>query len=123
VQEAGKTLEAVAEEEGLEVTATEMIYRRATKPDPGMVTAAFALPSPGDGSSPVYGDYISANGDFAIIALDEVRDGDFTKLQAAVQQQTRTNLSQVMGTAEMDALMDSLRADAVIQIPEQDAQQ
>lgn len=119
---AGETLEAAAEKQGLEVAATEMIERRAEKPEPGMVQAAFALPPPG-GAAPVYGEYIGGNGDYAVIALDEVRDGDLATLPEAVQQQTRANLGQVMGMEEMAAIMADLRARAVIQIPERTEQE
>jgi peptidyl-prolyl cis-trans isomerase D len=119
---AGETLEAVAKREGLEVVATEMLFRRAVEPEPGMVQAAFALQSPGDPATPVYGDYVSANGDYAIIALDEVKDGDLAALQEAVRQQTRSNLNQAMGTAEMAAVMASLKERAVIDVPEQEPQ-
>jgi peptidyl-prolyl cis-trans isomerase D len=121
--QAGETLDAVAEKQGLKVVATEMLGRRADKPDSGMVQAAFALPPPDDATTPVYGDYIDPDGDYVIIALDEVRDGNFAALPEAVRKQTRDNLGQVMGMEEMDAIMAGLKAQAVIQIPEQTEQE
>jgi hypothetical protein len=88
-----------------------------------MVQAAFALPPPDDATTPVYGDYIDPDGDYVIIALDEVRDGNFAALPEAVRKQTRDNLGQVMGMEEMDAIMAGLKAQAVIQIPEQTEQE
>ena len=120
---AGETLEAVAERQGLKVVATEMLERRADKPEPGMVQAAFALPRPGEATTPVYGEYIAPDGDYVIIALDEVRDGNLAALPEAVQKQSRENLGQVMGMEEMAAIMAGLKAHAVIQIPEQTEQE
>jgi len=121
--QAGETLEAAAKKQGLKVVATEMLERRADKPEPGIVQAAFALRPPDDATTPVYGEYIAPDGDYVIIALDEVRDGNLAALPEAVQKQSRDNLGQVMGMEEMQAIMAGLKAHAVIQIPEQTEQE
>lgn len=113
----GTALEAIAETEGLELQQTELLTRDAKQVDQALVRAAFKLQTAQPGQ-PVYGSQVLATGDYALIALDEVSEGDFKALPDASRKQAWRELSQVQGASELMAVTESLRNTASISIPE-----
>jgi peptidyl-prolyl cis-trans isomerase D len=113
----GTPLETVAEAEGLELQQTELVGRTAKQIDRELIHAAFRLQTPRAGT-PVYGSHILANGDYVLIALDEVSTDDFQALPEATRKQALRELNQVEGNSEFMAAMKSLRNAASVSIAE-----
>ena len=114
----GVSLDDIAKQHKLEVSDSGLINRNNRNIAPALVQAAFSLQAPVDGGT-VYGEYLRSNGDFAILALGTVKQGDFSSLNETNQSQTRNNLARVLGSMEMAAVMDVLNERAVIKIPDQ----
>jgi peptidyl-prolyl cis-trans isomerase D len=121
LQKGDVTLASVAEAESLEVQSTELVTRNAGVPAAPVVATAFAASEP-QADQPVYHGRMSASGDYIIVALEEVKAGDFAGLPAMAQEQLWNNLNKVQGAAEMAAILSMLRAQASIDIPEQEDQ-
>ena len=115
------TLEASAEANKVTFLSTELIQRNAGEPAREIVSAAFTLNAPDEGKT-VYTGLPTQNGDYVVIALEQVKDGNFQDLPEAARKQAWRSLSQVRGQAEMAAVMSVLREQAVIQIPDQSDQ-
>jgi len=114
-------LEASAEANKVTFLSTELIQRNAGEPAREIVSAAFTLNAPDEGKT-VYTGLPTQNGDYVVIALEQVKDGNFQDLPEAARKQAWRSLSQVRGQAEMAAVMSVLREQAVIQIPDQSDQ-
>ena len=65
---------------------------------------------------------MSAAGDYIIVALEEIKAGDFSNLPPAAQKQLWNNLNKLQGTAELAAVMRTIKAQASIDIPDQSEQ-
>ena len=115
------TLESSAEANKVTLHSTELIQRNASEPAREIVSAAFTLKAPAEGES-VYKGLPARDGDFVIIALQQVKDGNFQDLPEAAREQAWRALSRVRGEAEMAVVMSVLRNQAVIQIPDQSDQ-
>jgi peptidyl-prolyl cis-trans isomerase D len=115
------TLASVAEAESLEVQETDLITRNASTPAAPVVAAAFSAGTP-ETDQPVYHGMMSASGQYIIVALEEVKTGDFANLPEMAQEQLWNNLNKVQGAAEMAAVLSILKAQASIDIPEQEDQ-
>jgi peptidyl-prolyl cis-trans isomerase D len=114
--EQGTSLEDTAAAVQAEVQQTGLIGRNAdTHPAP-VVAKAFTLDSPGDGE-PVYAGFPVPSGDYVILALDEVKQGDLAALPEGARKQAWREFSRILGNAEMAALQQSLRKQAEIVIP------
>lgn len=112
------TLVSIAEGESLEVHTTDLITRNASEPAAPVVAAAFAARKP-ESDQPAYHGMMSTSGDYIIVALEEVKAGDFSGLPAMAQEQLWSNLNKVQGAAEMAAVLSDLKAHASIDIPDQ----
>ena len=115
------TLAASAEADAVTLHSTELIQRNASEPAREIVSAAFTLNTPAEGET-VYKGLPARNGDYVIIALEQVKDGNFQDLPEAARQQAWRSLSQVRGQAEMAAVLSVLKDQSVIQIPDQSDQ-
>ena len=112
------TLVSIAEGESLEVHTTDLITRNASEPAAPVVAAAFAAREPAS-DQPAYHGMMSTSGDYIIVALEEVKAGDFSGLPAMAQEQLWSNLNKVQGAAEMAAVLSDLKSQASIDIPDQ----
>ncbi|MEN8206139.1 MAG: SurA N-terminal domain-containing protein [Pseudomonadota bacterium] len=112
------TLEASAETDKVTLNSTELIQRNASEPALEIVSAAFALKAPEEGET-AYEGLATRSGDYVIIALEQVKDGNFPDLPEAARKQASRSLSRVLGEAEMAVVMTTLEDQAVIQIPDQ----
>jgi peptidyl-prolyl cis-trans isomerase D len=116
------TLDAISKADEITLDSTELIQRNASEPAREIVNAAFSLQAPGEGET-VYDGHAIRSGDYVIIALQQVKDGNFTDLPEAARKQAWRALSQVQGEAEMAVVMTTLKDQAEIQIiPDQSDQ-
>ena len=111
-------LDTIATAESLQVQETESITRVAAEPGAEVIAAAFAAAAP-VADKPVHEGVLTAAGDYVIIALEEVKAGDFSSLPPVAQKQLWGNLNRLLGVAELAAVMSTLKAQASIEIPDQ----
>ena len=112
-------LEDIAKRYGLSLEQHPLSKRNVTNPERGIVRQAFAMPPP-VGDRPVYSGQLTALGDYALIALHEVQDGEIGDLQGEQLSEAKRGLSRMLGAGEVQMLMDGLENSADIEIPEQD---
>ena len=110
------TLDAVAAAEKVSNNRTELILRNAAEPAREIVSAAFSLQAPGEGET-IHDGHAARNGDYVILALDQVREGSLSDLPETARQQAWRGLSRLQGEAELAAVMTVLKDQAVIHIP------
>lgn len=114
----GKSMEEISGELGIEVTDSGLIGRRAAGLDQKLVTAAFLQPAPVEGLVPVTGVALQS-GDYAILELLAVEAGDVTSLTPAAKSRFMQEVLAIQGASETTALLNTLREQATIVIPEQ----
>jgi peptidyl-prolyl cis-trans isomerase D len=114
----GTSLADMAKARHLEVKTTGLIGRDASDPDKTIITQAFTLPPASDNGASTTG-FTLESGDYVLLALDEIKDGDFSKLSAADQSKARQEADRMLGASELSAYVDALKKRATIVIPEQ----
>lgn len=111
---AGAPLESLAGELQLEMQDAGFIAGDGGgKHDRQIVLEAFRIPRDSDGKIVSAGASLM-NGDYVLIQVDEVRDGDPAAASEADRQGFRRTLSQIQGSLETAALMEHLKAQAEI---------
>lgn len=116
--QAGAPLDALAKELQLEMTDAGFIERNAAGHDRQIVAEAFRIPRAADGRIASGGTTL-ANGDFVLMQVDEVRDGDPSAVGEDERAAFRRNLDQLYGARETAALLDQLKARAeIVQNPD-----
>ncbi len=114
----GTPLADIASAQQLKVRTTGLIGRNATDPAPRIVTEAFLLPSAADKGQSTTG-FSLDSGDYVLLALEEIKDGDLSSLSKDDQQKVRQELNRIIGASEVNAFTDELKNRAEITIPEQ----
>jgi len=117
--EAGASREEIAKEAGAEWQTSPALERNAVTVDSALVQTVFRMPRPAEGSTR-YGSTALSSGDFAVLALSRVTDGDPASFDQAERENLRQQLTNLRGTESSQALLESLKAKAriVIQIGE-----
>lgn len=113
----GQVMEKVAAEFKAELKHSAEVGRDASELPGEILQALFKMPKP-EGESAVYDETGLANGDYAVIALEQVIDGtgsgltddDRSKLQAAVERDS--------GESGFDHMVENMRGRSEIVIPE-----
>jgi peptidyl-prolyl cis-trans isomerase D len=111
--QSGESLQALATEAGGEVQDAGFIGRNDERHDRQIVAEAFRVPRTDDGQIASAGAMV-ANGDYALLQIDAVRDGDVSRIDEAGRATFRRNLDQLYGTLESAALLEQLKARAEI---------
>jgi len=114
----GTSLADIASAQQLKVSTTDLIGRNATDPASRIVTEAFTLPPAPDKGQSATG-FSLDSGDYVLLVLDEVKDGDFSSLSQDNQLKVRQELDRIIGGAEVNLFTDELKNRAQITIPEQ----
>jgi hypothetical protein len=81
------------------------------------VRKAFSLATPKDGQA-VSGGFVMEDGNYALVLLEEVQDGQLESLDEPARMQVLQELGKVQGTSDMIAVMAALKEKAAIHIPE-----
>jgi len=110
------TLDAVAATEKTTVHTTEPVLRNASKPAREILAAAFSMQAPNEGGT-AYSGHATRSGDYVIIALQQIKEGNLDDLPEAAREQTWRSLSRLQGEAEMVAVLSALKEQAIISIP------
>jgi peptidyl-prolyl cis-trans isomerase D len=122
LQDGSATLDSIAEERSLQPGQTPLLGRNAGEPDNALVRQVFTLPRP-SADSPVYGGFMMRQGDYALVALDEVKDGDLGALPEASRKQAWQAYNRAQGTTELAVVLKILEEQATIRIPGEDESQ
>lgn len=112
----GETLDAIAEDLGVEVETAEAVGRNAAAPERALVNEAFKMPRP-KGDTPAR-DLVQVAGAYAIVELTRVTDGNPSEVAEARREQVRNELQQSDAMAEMQGLIEVLRKETAITVAE-----
>ena len=117
--ESGVSQEEIAKEVGAEWQTPAALERNTTTVDSALAQAVFRMPRPAEGGIR-YDSTALSSGDFAVLALSRVTDGDPASFDQAERENLRQQLTNLRGTESSQALLESLKAKAriVIQIDE-----
>ncbi|MFN2308925.1 MAG: SurA N-terminal domain-containing protein [Gammaproteobacteria bacterium] len=110
---AGETLEALASEVQLEVQQPGFIGRGDKQIENEIVLGAFRVPRTETGQVAAAGISLE-NGDFVLMQIDAVRDGDLAAIDEATRTVFRRNMDQLYGRLETAALLEHIKAKAEI---------
>lgn len=106
--EQGESMEALAEENGLEVQTVEDAERNEAGVPRALSSHVFSLPKP-QGGEPVVSGVATGNG-YALVSLTDVTPGSWSSLSEEQQQSLRSNLARMQGEQEYTAYRTQLRA-------------
>jgi peptidyl-prolyl cis-trans isomerase D len=113
----GQTLDQLAAAQKLKVEDQKGIGRDAATIDSALIKAAFSMPRPQHGNTS--NQLVDLGGDsYALIQLDNVVDGDPSKLDAKTRQATRNTLMQGAGAAVAREFIAALRKETKITVSE-----
>ncbi len=117
----GEKPQAIALELGLEWTKSGELKRGDRKVDSAIVSQAFKLSRPAEGGSS-FGGTALVSGDYAIIAVNKVTDGDVARIDEANKLNLKRTLAGIRGDAVFNDLLASMKEDARIVIQEDNIQ-
>lgn len=115
--EAGDALDTLAAEHDVKVERPGLVERSEQGVDPAILQAAFKLQKPAQGK-PTYGTTLLPSGDYAVIAVTAVQEGDPSKVPEEQRKSIARSLAQMNGVGEFAALMGRLKGQAKIVINE-----
>ncbi|WP_350017075.1 SurA N-terminal domain-containing protein [Rhodanobacter sp. IGA1.0] len=113
----GEAMDAVAKSLGATVTTVSEAVRHAQVPAP-LLTRAFLMPHPAD-NKPQFAAVDMLDGNYALLAVDKVQDGDLTKLLPEQRESLRQQMAQAYGYEAARELIDHLKAKTEIKINKQ----
>jgi peptidyl-prolyl cis-trans isomerase D len=111
----------LAERESLEMTTSDLVQRQSADPSRALVSKAFALPRPANDGKVFDGMHLP-EGDYALLELKEVQDGEYDQLQEAGRKSLWRSLNEIQCTSEMHMVLNELKSQGDIQIPESGAE-
>ncbi len=111
----GETLTALATQDKLAVKQVQGLRRTDAGLPASLVTMAFQLPRPDKGQAS-YGSVMLDNGDYAVLMLQAVHEGDPGKLAKVDRTSYQRELQRAYSDVEVQALIDHLRAQAKIKV-------
>jgi peptidyl-prolyl cis-trans isomerase D len=113
----GSALDAVASAQKLKVEEQKGIGRDAATLDSALVKAVFAMPRPQAGKAGYQ--LVDLGGDsYALIQLDDIVDGDPSKIDAKTREAARTTLAQGAASAVTSEFIAALRKGTKIKLSE-----
>lgn len=115
--DSAEALKKFAEERELEYKEAEGVGRNGATVLPAIISAAFRLARPAEGSVTIGTGDLSA-GSHVLIALTGVMDGDPATVDAAQREMLGTQFGQAFGNFESQEFIKALRKEAVIEVVE-----
>lgn len=113
----GANLEQLAADHNVKFTRAGLVGRGEKSMAPTILQAAFKLQRPADGK-PSYGTVALESGDYAVIAVTAVQDGDPAKVTEERRKSLGRMLVQMNGASEFAALLEQLKSQAKIVVNE-----
>jgi peptidyl-prolyl cis-trans isomerase D len=111
----GDAMETLADGDTVRYQAPVTIHRNVRNHPAAVVMEAFRMSRPEDGGSALSSLALDS-GDYVVIRLNRVQDGDTSRMTDAERQQLRQGLMSLYGAAEVNALLRDLRAQAKVVI-------
>ncbi len=111
----GADAESVAKERELTWAPQESVARTDSSIEAALVNRAFQLDRPASGAA-TYGSVVLPSGDYAVISLTAVRDGDPASSDKAARQALRASLERGLGDDAFGGFLQALRAGTSIEI-------
>lgn len=115
----GASLKQVAEDNELEIIDAGMVTRSDNQPERDIRAETFRMPMP-EGERPSVSGLSVANGDYALLEVTEVKEGDPAQLAEGVREQFKKSLEQMYSQSELTALIADLKSRAEIETRLQD---
>jgi hypothetical protein len=115
----GTSLQQLAEDNELEIVDAGMVTRSDNQPERDIRAETFRMPVP-EGAQPSVSGLSLANGDYALLEVTEVKEGDPAQLAEGVREQFKKSLEQMYGQSELTALIADLKSRAEIETRLQD---
>jgi peptidyl-prolyl cis-trans isomerase D len=112
---AGEDPGSVAAQQELDWSGESELARNSPDVDESVVATIFRLPRPGAGERE-FGAAATADGDFVVVALQQVIDGTLSDGDQEQRQAAKRNLELEAGRAAYDAVVKTLRDDADVTI-------
>jgi peptidyl-prolyl cis-trans isomerase D len=119
LKDGSSSLQAIAEELGVEVQTAEAVARNAFNVNPVVVAEAFKLGRPASEEQALFASAALAGSARALIALDKVEDGDPAVVPQVERDALRSQIGGAIGEAEVRALAAALRQRTEIVLAEQ----
>jgi peptidyl-prolyl cis-trans isomerase D len=116
--ESGTSLADIATARQLEIKESGLVSRNSTNPQARIVREAFLLAPPSADRGSATGFELDS-GDYVILSLEEVKDGDLSAMTEAQRRNLAREIDRILGTSEIAVLVDELKNQATIIIPEQ----
>lgn len=113
----GESMDEVAKSLGASITTANEVERRAQMPAP-LLTQAFLLPHPAAGK-PQYASVDMQDGNYVLLAVDKVQDGDLSKVPPEQRESLRQQMAQAYGYEATRELINQLKAKTKIKINQQ----
>jgi len=112
---AGEDPGSVAAQQALDWSGESELTRNSPDVDESVVATVFRLPRPGPDERE-FGGTVTAEGDFVVVALQQVIDGTLSDDDQEQRQAVKRNLELEAGRAAYDAVVKTLRDDADVTI-------
>jgi len=109
----GDDVAEIAAEQSVEWTKTEFINRKDSSVNRELLKAAFQLDKPAEGEIQWHGLKLM-NGDYGIVALYQLKDGDLSQVDEATRAALKSTLQRSRSQSEGAFLVDSLKTQAEI---------
>ena len=110
----GGSLKQVADSHAWQLVQ-KTVSRRGDEAPAEIVDAAFGVPSLGHKGLSYVG-VVSAEGDYMLIGVDKITDGDVASLTEPERQSSRAELSRTLGSLQFKGVLEALRARSDIEI-------
>ncbi|MDG2536731.1 SurA N-terminal domain-containing protein [Dyella jiangningensis] len=111
----GEDMQAVASAAGAAVQAVPNAVRMQQGVAPEVLEQAFLLPHPAEGK-PQFARVSTADGNYALVAVDKVQEGDLSKVTFEQRDALRSQMAQAYGILATQAFIDALKAKTDIKI-------
>jgi len=111
----GEDMQAVATSSGATVQVVADAVRMQQGVAPEVLLQAFLLPHPAAGK-PEFARVSLPDGNFALVGVDKVQDGDLSKVSAEQRSTLRDQMAQAYGILATQAYIDALKAKTEIKI-------
>lgn len=113
----GQAMAELAAEFKAELKPSAEVVRDASELPGKILQTLFKMPKP-EGVSAVYAETALANGDYAVIALEQVIDGTGSGLTDEDRSKLQTAVETVSGESSFDHMVENMRSRSEIVIPE-----
>ena len=110
-----KTLQQIAADDGWELKSGIKVKRQSTLLPQAVRDKAFGLPRPEEGK-PSFGGAELGNGDYALLAVTGVTDGDPSKLDDAARKAAKAEMARSKGELQFNILGRYLRERADVEV-------